>query len=218
MTLVKVCGLTREEDIKYANELLPDYVGFVFCKSKRQVSLEQGKKLIIDKLDKRIKTVGVFQNDDIEKVKCIAVNLKLNVIQLHGIEDKNYIQALQEFKLWKCMSIDVASSSQEDLKEAIKGYEEKINDISKYNIEAMLVDSSANGSSGGSGMSFNWNILNNLKITKPLVMAGGLNPRNIEEALRKVKPYAVDVSSGVEENGVKNFEKIKSFIEKVRNF
>lgn len=217
MTLVKVCGLTREEDIKYVNELLPDYVGFVFCKSKRQVSLEQGKRLI-DKLDKRIKTVGVFQNDDIEKVKHMASNLKLNVIQLHGSEDKNYTQALHQFKLWKCMSIDASSSSQKDLKEAIKGYEKKVSDISKYNIEAILIDSSAKGSSGGSGIAFNWSILDNLIITKPLVLAGGLSPENIEEALKKVRPYAVDVSSGVEENGVKSFEKIKSFIEKVRNY
>lgn len=217
MALVKVCGLTREEDIGYVNELLPDYVGFVFCKSKRQVALEQGKKLI-DKLDKRIKTVGVFQNDDIEKVKYIAANLKLNVIQLHGDEDKNYAKALQEFKLWKCMSIDAASFSQNDLAEVVRENEEKINNISKYNIEAMLVDSSVKGSAGGLGISFNWDILNKLTIDKPLILAGGLSPENIDQALRKVKPYAVDVSSGVEEKGIKNFKKIKSFIEKVRNF
>lgn len=217
MTLVKVCGLTREEDIEYVNELLPDYVGFVFCKSKRQINLEQGKKLI-DKLDKRIKTVGVFQNDDIEKVRHIAFNLKLNVIQLHGNEGENYTRALHGFKLWKCMSIDVSNSFPSDLEEAVKDYEEKINTISKYNIEAMLVDSATKGRAGGSGISFNWGILNNLTIDKPLILAGGLSPENIDQALKKVKPYAVDVSSGVEEKGIKSFEKIKSFIEKVRNY
>ncbi|OAA90318.1 phosphoribosylanthranilate isomerase [Clostridium ljungdahlii] len=209
MTLVKVCGIRRGEDVEFLNKLLPDYAGFVFCKSKRQVTLKLAEELV-KKLDKRIKRVGIFQNNSLEEVKNTAEMLKLDVIQLHGREDENYIKNLHPFKIWKSVSIDVKSSL-EDLKD-------KIDKISNCNVEAVLVDSSVGGKTGGTGTSFNWNVLENLNINKKLVLAGGLNPDNINTALECVKPYVVDVSSGVEENGVKSFKKIDQFIKKVRNF
>lgn len=213
MTLVKVCGIRRIEDVQFLNELKPEYAGFVFCKSKRQINLELGAQLI-KKLDKNIKRVGVFQNSPLEEVRNTAEVLKLDVIQLHGMEDENYIKGLFPFKIWKSISIDVSHDLKDDVK--IKFYENEINKICRYDVEAVIIDSGVKGSSGGTGMSFNWEILNNLNINKKLVLAGGLNFYNITQAIKIVKPYAVDVSSGVEENGIKSFEKIKQFIDKVR--
>lgn len=217
MTKVKICGLTRKEDIEYVNELLPDYVGFVFAKSKRQVSLDRAKELI-NLLDKNIKTVGVFQNEDIDKVKNTAEYLNLDIIQLHGTENEEYIKKLYTFKVWKSLSIDAVDSLDNNslLQDRVKFHQEKLNRLSVYEIEALLVDSSVKGVEGGTGVSFNWDILNGLVFNKKLILAGGLNCENIEKAMEKIKPYAVDVSSGVEENGMKNYNKIKSFIEKVR--
>ncbi|AZV56577.1 phosphoribosylanthranilate isomerase [Clostridium sp. AWRP] len=209
MTLVKICGIRQVEDVKILNKLLPDYAGFVFCESKRQVTLKLAEELIKN-LDKKIRPVGVFQNNSLEEVKNTAEMLKLDVIQLHGREDESYIKSLYPFKIWKSMSIEVKAS--------LENLKDKIDKIPNCNVEAVLVDSSIGGKTGGTGTSFNWNVLENLNINKKLVLAGGLNPDNINTALECVKPYAVDVSSGVEENGVKSFEKIDQFIKKVRNF
>jgi len=216
MTKVKICGLTRKEDIEYVNELLPDYVGFVFAKSKRQVSLDKAKELI-NLLDKNIQTVGVFQDEDVDKVKNTAEYLKLDIIQLHGREDGDYVKKLYPFKVWKCMSIDAADSLEcKDLSKRVRSHQENLDKLSKYKVEALLVDSSVKGAKGGTGISFNWDILNNLVLSKKLILAGGLNCENVQKAIDKVKPYAVDVSSGVEENGIKNYNKMRSFIQKVR--
>lgn len=216
MTKVKICGLTRKEDIEYVNELLPDYVGFVFAKSKRQVSLDKAKELI-NLLDKNIQTVGVFQDEDVDKVKETAEYLKLDIIQLHGMENSDYVKKLYLFKVWKSMSIDATDSLEcEDLSKRIKSHQEDLDKLSAYEIEALLVDSSVKGTKGGTGISFNWDILNDLVLNKKLILAGGLNCENIQKAIEKVNPYAVDVSSGVEENGIKSYNKIRSLIEKVR--
>lgn len=209
MTLVKICGIRRIEDVEILNKLLPDYAGFVFCKSKRQVTLKLAEELIKN-LDKKIKRVGVFQNNSLEEVKNISEMLRLDVIQLHGREDENYIKDLYPFTIWKNVSIDA--------KDRLEDVKNNIDKISNCNVEAVLVDSSVGGKTGGTGTSFNWNVLENLNINKKLVLAGGLNPDNINTALECVKPYAVDVSSGVEENGVKSLKKINEFIKKVRNF
>lgn len=237
MTKVKICGLKRLEDIEYVNELLPDYVGFVFAKSKRQVTMEKAKKLI-DKLNKNIKTVGVFVDEDINKVKEIAENLKLDVLQFHGKEDEEYFSYLKEFELWKSVSIKVdlaqpKTATQEengDLLDVhkinhensndfynLKEYQKDLDKLNKYNIEAVLLDSSVKGVQGGTGVSFDWQVISKLNINKNLILAGGLNPNNVCEAVDIVKPFAIDVSSGVETEGVKDFNKIKTFIEKVRN-
>ncbi|AGY77908.1 phosphoribosylanthranilate isomerase [Clostridium autoethanogenum] len=209
MTLVKICGIRRIEDVEILNKLLPDYAGFVFCESKRQVTLKLAEELIKN-LDKKIRPVGVFQNNSLEEVKNTAEMLKLDVIQLHGREDESYIKNLYPFKIWKSVSIDG--------KDILDNVKHKIDKISNYNVEAVLVDSSVGGKTGGTGINFNWNVLKNLNVNKKLVLAGGLNSDNINTALEVVKPYAVDVSSGVEENGVKSLKKINEFMEKVRNF
>ncbi|AGK98280.1 phosphoribosylanthranilate isomerase [Clostridium pasteurianum] len=239
MTKIKICGLKRLQDIEYVNELLPDYVGFVFAKSKRQVHMEKAEELI-SKLNTGIKTVGVFVNEDIKKVKEIAENLKLDVLQFHGCEDKEYFLELDRFTLWKSVSIEaeiskdkaVSNYGKVDLinnseyhsnskgafyKYKIDEYQSNLDGINKYNIEAVVLDSSVKGTEGGTGISFDWNVISKLNIEKNLILAGGLNTDNVIEAINKVKPFAVDVSSGVETDGVKDFNKIKTFIEKVRN-
>jgi phosphoribosylanthranilate isomerase len=205
MTKIKICGLKRIEDIEYVNELLPDYAGFVFAESSRCISLQEARKLI-SLLDKKIKTVGVFKDEDIEKVKYAAEYLKLDVIQLHGSEDADYIKKLSDYKVWKAVGVDPKAAC----------LDESINSLDEYEIDGILLDSSVGGVKGGTGTSFQWDIINSLDLRKKLILAGGLTPEKVEDAVRKVKPYAVDVSSGVEENGVKNYNKIKKFIEKVR--
>lgn len=200
MVKIKVCGLKRPEDIDYVNELKPDYIGFVFAKSKREVTLEQAKALT-EKLHKSIKTVGVFLNRDIEEVKTIAAALKLDVLQFHGDEPQEYIDKFKGYECWKAESVSEAGDL-EKLKE--------------YNVDAFLLDSSVKGARGGTGESFNWQSFQGIGEKYKIILAGGLNSGNVSEGIRVIKPFAVDVSSGVEVDGVKNFEKIKEFIKKVR--
>ena len=209
MTKIKICGVTRFEDIDYVNKLLPDYVGFVFAPSKRQVHLSQAKKLI-EALDKSIKTVGVFVNEDCAKVKYIAKTLKLDILQFHANEDEIYIKNFKQLNVWKSISISVTKRTN------IMENQKKIDTVSVYPISAILVDSCIKGINGGSGKSFDWSIFKNLNINKPIVLAGGLSLENITQAIMMVNPYCVDVSSGVETNGFKDYEKMKKFINKVR--
>lgn len=215
MTKIKICGLTRKEDIAYVNELLPDYVGFVFAKSKRQVTLEKAKELT-DLLDRRIKTVGVFVNEDVKKVRSTAEYLKLDILQFHGSEDEHYIKKFGDFGLWKSVSIEAEKKNL--LPEDQNSYQQKLNIIEKYDIDGILLDSSTIGAAGGTGVSFDWSIIKKIKACKPLILAGGLNVENIQKAIEIAGPYVVDVSSGVEDHGVKNFYKINEFIKRVREF
>lgn len=215
MTKIKICGLTRKEDIAYVNELLPDYVGFVFAKSKRQVTLEKAKGLA-DLLDRRIKTVGIFVNEDVKKVRSTAEYLKLNILQFHGSEDEHYIKEFGDFSIWKSLSIEAQKKNL--LPEDQNSYQQKLNIIEKYDIDGILLDSSTIGAAGGTGVSFDWSIVKKIKACKPLILAGGLKVENIQKAIEIAEPYVVDVSSGVEEHGVKNFNKINEFIKRVREF
>lgn len=208
MTKIKICGLTRKEDIEYVNKLCPDYIGFVFAKGRRMVTVERAKELM-DLLNKKIETVGVFVNEDIEKIKYTAQYLKLNIIQLHGTEDEQYMERLKAFRIWKAVGISTDSNSNNE--NVLPG----IQTISPYT-EGILLDSITKGIQGGTGISFNWNIIKKIHIDKPIILAGGLNPENVLKAVEEVKPYAVDVSSGVEVDGVKDFNKINKFIKKVR--
>lgn len=200
MVKIKVCGLKREEDIKYVNELKPDYIGFVFAKSSREITLEWGKNLV-KKLDKNIKTVGIFVDKEISEVEKIASTLKLHVLQFHGKEDNEYMSCFKDYEVWKALGV----TSKEDLK-----------GISKYKADGILLDSKVLGRIGGTGESFNWDIISNFKVNKKLILAGGLNSNNVKEGISKVKPNIVDVSSGVEIESFKDFSKIKEFIKKVR--
>ncbi len=201
MTKVKICGLRRMQDIEYANQLQPDYVGFVFSQSKRMISKESAK-MLIDHLDVRIKRVGVFVNEKIEKVNEMTTSLGLDVIQLHGDEDYDYVENLKEIldvEVWKALRIKGITDLQREV-----------------NADKILIEGFVNGLYGGTGVRFDWSLIENFEFKRPVILAGGLNISNVEEGIKKVRPYAVDVSSGVETDGYKDFEKMKEFIEKVR--
>ena len=195
---VKICGLSRECDILYANELIPDYIGFVFAKSRRQVSMEKAY-VLKSKLNVGIKAVGVFVNEPIETVAEIVSKDIIDIIQLHGGEDETYITELRKHTD----------------KQVIKAYridsEADIETAKRTTADMILLD---NGS-GGTGKCFNWNLISELSV--PYFLAGGIDMGNISQALR-LEPFSIDVSSGVETNGVKDFDKMKKLVDSVRGY
>ena len=202
MTKIKICGLTREEDITYSNELLLDYVGFVFAESKRQIDFDKAEKLK-GMLDQNIRSVGVFVNAPIDDIILLCRNKIIDLIQLHGDENEEYIRKL-------------SGLVPNQIIKAVRIKEKKdLLNISASNTPYLLLDAFKEGEYGGSGISFDWSLVQD--VTKPFFLAGGLNPNNIGEALAKVSPYAVDVSSGVETNGTKDYNKMKDFVRKVRS-
>jgi phosphoribosylanthranilate isomerase len=200
MTKIKICGLTRDVDIEYVNELKPDYIGFVFAKSKRKVTAEAAFSLR-EKLDKDIKVVGVFVNESIEAVREIAEKVKLDVLQFHGEEDMQYISNFKDYEVWKALSVNC---------------EEDFAKLDEFKEVRILLDSKVEGMLGGTGKTFDWNLLKKYDFNNNIILAGGLNSENVELTTNFVVSYAVDVSSGVETEGVKDYNKIKKFIEKVR--
>lgn len=203
-TKIKICGLTREEDIACVNNLSPDYIGFVFAKSKRQVTLEQAQRLKC-LLSPSILSVGVFVNKPLEALLDDTKRGVIDLIQLHGDEDEAYIYALKaktELPIIKVLRVKDGDHLQKDLK-ALEGLP----------IDYILLDKHLENSYGGGGEHFDWRYLEAIK--QPYFLAGGISIHNIEEALKN-KPYAVDVSSGVETQGIKDPIKIEQIIKKVR--
>lgn len=198
MTEIKICGLRREEDIDYVNELLPEYAGFVFCKSKRKVDPPSAKKLI-ERLDPSIKRVGVFLDQEIFEVEEIAVLCNLDILQFHGSESPAYCDTFSR-EVWKAFSIKDENS---------------FDIIESYNIRGFLLDSFTE-SKGGSGKKFNWDLLEGREIPGKFILAGGIHSGNVEEAILRISPDILDVSSGVETDGKKDYYKIKELIGKVR--
>ena len=219
MTKIKMCGLYRDEDIEYANKLKPDYIGFVFYKkSHRYVDIDKAwhlKKL----LDPDIKAVGVFVNEDIAFIKALVDKKIIDFIQLHGSEDLSYVKKLRdtldntEIPIIKALVI----KSENDfykyevfLAPSSHKTDYQSQDKNVFGPDFYLLDSGM-----GSGSSFDWNLVKELD--KPIFLAGGLNLSNVAYAIKKVKPYAVDVSSGIETDGIKDFDKMKSFISLVKD-
>ncbi len=199
LTKVKICGLRRREDILYVNELKPDYVGFVFAKSKRQIDKYRTKELI-DGLDKSIKTVGVFLNNTADAVKEISKFCNLDIIQFHGDESPEYC-GLFNREVWKAFRVKD---------------EDSLKALDKYKTYGYLLDTYVKGAYGGTGEIFNWNLASKTRAERFIILAGGLNYGNVDEAINLVKPSVVDVSSGVEIDGYKDFNRMKKFIERVR--
>jgi len=188
-TKLKICGLTREEDILMVNEIKPDFIGFVFAKSRRQVDLKTAL-FLKSKLDKNIKSVGVFVNEEIDYI-VRAVNSKaIDIIQLHGDENNTYIENLKSLVPTPIIK---AIKIKSDIRNGNDSY--KASDF-------LLIDSGS-----GSGKTFDWSV--NIPSYKPLFIAGGIGLENIEEAYKHFKPYAFDLSSSVEVDGFKDFDKMK---------
>lgn len=199
MTRIKICGLRRKEDIECVNQLLPEYIGFVFApKSKRYVTKEQAASLKA-LLNPAISVVGVFVNDTISNIEALVKENIIDIIQLHGQEDETYIKELK-----KACSIPVIKAFSVSTLEDI---ENAVNSIADY----ILLD---NGK-GGTGESFDWSLLKDVK--RPYFLAGGLTPDNVRKAIGIYHPFAVDTSSGVETNQYKDHDKIQKFIDIIRN-
>ena len=193
---IKICGLFREEDIDYVNEAKPDFIGFVFAKSHRQVSIETAKKLK-NKLSKEILSVGVFVNEDINNIVEICSANIIDFVQLHGDEDDKYISELRKVcnkKIIKAVKVKTG----EDI-------------IRWRNCQAdwLMFDAGM-----GEGKTFDWRVLKDF--IRPYFLAGGISKNNLEQAM-KLNPYCIDVSSGVETNKVKDREKILNIVRRVRN-
>ena len=197
MTKIKLCGIQRYEDIDVVNELLPDYIGFVFAKkSKRFISYDMAKSLK-KRLDKRVKAVGVFVNESIENIIYLVRNDIIDLIQLHGDEDGEYVS-----KLKKYVNIPV-----------IKAFKIKskadINTLYKEGSDFILLDAGA-----GDGKTLDESILKDFK--GDYFLAGGLSPDNISEKINTLHPFGVDVSSGIETDGKKDADKMRKFVKLVR--
>lgn len=233
---VKMCGISKVETIPAIVDAKPDYMGLVFAPSKRQVTVEQAK-ILVDELHKqyentygdvtvpmntdtaqdnqdsqefvqgkskpkKIKTVGVFVNETVENLLKIAEEVKLDVIQLHGDEDEAFIQSLKE-----CTNVEVWKAVQ--VRNAVDA--EKWIDSSA---DMLLFDAYHKDERGGTGEVFDWSSLDAFE--RPFMLAGGIDSTNVARAIRTVRPYGIDISSGIETEGVKDDEKIKAFTHIVR--
>lgn len=209
---IKFCGLRRPEDIEYANQTRPDYIGFVFAKSKRQVSPELAGQLAVG-LKEGMKKVGVFVNAPLEEILEAVRLAKLDVVQLHGDEGPVEIQAVKDAlvgvgtgtigkipEIWKAVRTTDAA-----VLLAADGLE----------VDRLLLDAFTPGMAGGTGVVADWNMIRGVKgqLTKPFFLAGGLNAGNLEEAVYAVEPYGIDLSSGIETDGFKDLSKMEAIIE-----
>lgn len=184
---IKICGLRRMEDILIVNKYKPDYIGFIFAHNKNRTISLKDALMFKERLENDIIAVGVFRNNDIKEVIDIANSKAIDMIQLHGDEDCNYI-------------LELKKHTKLPIIKAYKDYE--FADYALFdNIDP------------GKGMTFDWNTI---KCDKEFFLAGGIDINNIDEAM-KLNPYAIDLSSSVEVNGFKDEEKIKEIIRKVRS-
>jgi len=191
---IKICGITNKEDAWEAINLGADAIGFVFfTKSPRYIPPAKASR-IIKSLPRRINKVGVFVNEKPEKVIIVARQCGLDTLQFHGEETNSYCQKFPGYKIIKAFRIKDTSN--------LKGVE-------GYRVDGYLMDTYSDKSYGGTGKIFRWGLLQNLsQRIFPLILSGGINPQNIARAIKKVKPYAIDVSSGVETSPGKKSRKL----------
>ena len=209
---VKMCGISKVETIPAIVDAKPDYMGLVFAPSKRQVTVDQAK-ILVEELhrgyakkygsdtehDKNgtIKTVGVFVNETVENLVTIANEANLDAVQLHGDEDEAFIQSLKErtnVEVWKAVQIRSAADAEAWIDSSA---------------DMLLFDAYHKDERGGTGEVFDWSSLDTFE--RPFMLAGGIDSTNVARAIRTVRPYGIDISSGIETNGVKDDEKIKAF-------
>ena len=214
---VKMCGISKVETIPAVVEAKPDYMGLVFAPSKRQVTVDQAKTLV-EELHKQytkrynngaeqsnndeIKTVGVFVNETLDNLVSIATEANLDVVQLHGDEDEAFIQSLKErtnVEVWKAVQIRSAADAEAWIDSSA---------------DMLLFDAYHKDERGGTGEVFDWSCLDEFE--RPFMLAGGIDSTNVARAIRTVRPYGIDISSGIETDGVKDDEKIKAFANIVR--
>lgn len=214
---IKMCGISKVETIPAVVEAKPDYMGLVFAPSKRQVTVDQAKTLVEElhkqytkrynngaeqSNDDEIKTVGVFVNETLDNLVTIATEVNLDVVQLHGDEDEAFIQSLKErtnVEVWKAVQIRSAADAEAWIDSSA---------------DMLLFDAYHKDERGGTGEVFDWSCLDVFE--RPFMLAGGIDSTNVARAIRTVRPYGIDISSGIETDGVKDDEKIKAFTNIVR--
>ena len=197
MTRIKMCGLRRAEDIDAVNELLPEYIGFVFFSGSKRYIAPEAAGALRAQLDPGIRAVGVFVDEEAETVAGLLNSGVIDLAQLHGHENEEYLAKLRKLAdrpLVRAFRI----RCEEDVRKAMESSAEHI-----------LLDAGA-----GDGKTFDWKLLR--AAGRPYFLAGGLNPDNVSAAVRELKPFAVDVSSGIETGGFKDIEKMRAFARAVR--
>ena len=220
---IKMCGISKVETIPAIVDAKPDYMGLVFAPSKRQVTVDQAKTLV-EELHKQyanrynrdaeqysnqtlihqelIKTVGIFVNETLDNLVTIATEVNLDAVQLHGDEDEAFIQSLKErtnVEVWKAVQIRSAADAEAWIDSSA---------------DMLLFDAYHKDERGGTGEVFDWSSLDEFE--RPFMLAGGIDSTNVARAIRTVRPYGIDISSGIETEGVKDNEKIKAFTNIVR--
>lgn len=205
MTKIKICGLSREEDIVAVNQQKPDYIGFVFAPSRRLVTPNQAA-VLREKLENGIKAVGVFVNEEATVIRKTAEMCGLDVVQLHGDEKNEDIRRISDggFEIWKALRV---------------GNQRHLDQLGQYEVSRYLLDAYVEGEYGGSGKRIDLPLLKTIPKTlmrKKIVIAGGLTSENVAEIAAEVEPYGVDVSSGVEIEGKKDAAKMAAFCRNVR--
>lgn len=201
---IKICGLKRKEDVLYVNEYKPDYIGFIFAKgSKRYITKEQAKELKA-MLSPDIVPVGVFVNEEVGKIVEYVKEGVIDVVQLHGNEENEYIEKLRSSIPDKKIIIKaIRVQSKKDVEISLKS-------LADY----LLFDSFSIKQEGGTGMAFDWTLLQDVR--RPFFLAGGIHLGNLNQALTVLKPYAIDISSGVETDGYKDAMKISMVMDEIR--
>ena len=205
MVKIKICGLRSKRDIEIVNRYKPDYIGFIFAPSKRVITKEEGKEFI-ELLDKDIKSVGVFVNEKFEKVIEIAEYCNLDIVQLHGEESVEYLKKIdKKYEVWKAFSV---KSSEKKLKNKLEEYRE-VSDL-------FLLDAYSKDARGGTGETFDWELIEGISKKNRVALAGGIKATNIKKAVDLVQPEIIDISSGVEVEGIKDEKKISEIMKKIK--
>lgn len=200
MVKVKICGLMNVEDALAAVQAGADALGFVFAAGRHQVTPEQARAIIAAS-PPFVNTVGVFVNEDAAVVNRVADFCRLDTLQFQGDESPEYCAGFA--------------------RRVIKGFKVKdqaaLARLKSYDVAAYLLDSYVPGQSGGTGRAFDWELVRGLPVSRPIILAGGLTPANVANAIAIVQPFAVDVSSGVEnESGRKDAQKMIEFVRQAK--
>lgn len=214
MQKIKLCGMMKPCDIEYANRIKPDFVGFIFANTRRKISAAQAKQFR-EALDAEIPAVGVFVNEDIPVITSLVQNGCIDMIQLHGEEDADYIRRLREVcdvPVIKAVKVQTV---------------EQIRQAAALPVDYLLLDTYRKGVLGGTGEAFDWELLREAKAAagdtaegelfgKPYFLAGGLHAGNLREAAA-LGSYGLDISSGIETDGSKDFTKMVEVMELLRS-
>lgn len=205
MTKVKICGNTNYESARLAVDLGADYLGFIFAPSSKRLITADKASEILAKLTDFENTVGVFCNQPKKEVETIAERLKFKFLQFHGEETALYCDSFMQkgYEIIKTFHVKDAMS---------------LKRLAEYNVTAFLFDTYSQSEKGGSGIPFEWSFIEDKPyVHDKLFLAGGLNPQNVAQAIGKVRPFAVDVASGVESGpGIKDPQLLRSFIENAK--